>query len=147
MMKAMDAFQYEVLPWLILSGVIAVLVVIYWGNSNTAPARIQRTAFRIRLLSKWVLYLFGLVLFFAVILPLVIEEGLMWLAPESRYGYAEKYHVNLTKVSVDPKPHDCEWGKAPIGSKYCHFEKIVLTDKNEHSEVTAVYVKWEKVQD
>ena len=55
-------------------------------------------------------------------------------------GYAEKYHIPLSKVYVDPRPHDCEWDKAPIGSKYCHFEKVISTDKNEHGTVTAVYV-------
>ena len=71
----------------------------------------------------------------------------MWLAPESKFGYAEKYEVPENKVYIETKPHDCEWGKAPLGNKYCHFEKTVHTDTDSHGKVTAVYVSWEKIQD
>ena len=103
--------------------------------------------FRIRTLGKVFFTVICFAFFVSVVLPLVIEESLMWLAPESKFGYAVKYGLPDSKVSIEPKPHDCEWGKAPIGSKYCHFEKIVLTAKNERGKVTAVYVNWEKVQD
>ena len=74
-------------------------------------------------------------------------ELLIWLAPESRYGYAFKYTDSADQVFIEPKPHDCEWGKAPIGSKYCHFERHISFANDEHGNIKAVYVTWEKVQD
>ena len=136
-----------VLPWLIVAAVLAAGIILYIGQHKTAPAWIQKTAFRIRLLGKWLLYLFCFIILLVVILPLVVQEGAMWLAPESKFGYAAKYELPDDKVYVQSKPHDCEWGKAPIGNKYCHFEKSVITDKDSHGKVTAVYVNWEKVQD
>ena len=120
-------------------------------QNKPSAAWVRKTAIRIRVLGKIVFIVICFAFFVSVVLPLVIkesiEESLMWLAPESKFGYVVKYGLPDSKVSIEPKPHDCEWGKAPIGSKYCHFEKIVLTDKNEHDKVTAVYVNWEKVQD
>jgi hypothetical protein len=107
----------------------------------------RKAAVRIGVVSKSLFIMICFAFFFTVIVPLVVLEGAMWLTPESKFGYASKYGLPDNKVFVQSKPHDCEWGKAPIGSKYCHFEKIVLTDKNEQGKVTAVYVNWEKVQD
>lgn len=59
----------------------------------------------------------------------------------------EQYEVPKDKVYVEPKPHDCEWGKAPLGNKYCDFEKEVVTDRDAHGNVTAVYVSWNKASD
>jgi hypothetical protein len=47
-----------------------------------------------------------------------------------RYGleqgaYAVWYNAPPQNVLIYPKPHDCEFLKAPIGSKYCHYEKDV----------------------
>ncbi len=143
----MVTFQNMVLPWLILAAILAMLFILYLGQNKTAPVWIQKTAFRIRLLGKWLVYLFCFIFFVGVLLPLAVQEGAMWLAPESKFGYAAKYEVSDDKVYVESKPHDCEWDKAPIGKKYCHFNSVILTDKNEHGKVTAVYVHWEKVQD
>lgn len=143
----MDTFQSWVLPWLVVAAILAVLFIVYRAQDKTSAVWVQKAAFRIRLLGKWFFVLICFAFFFSVIVPLAVQEGAMWLAPESKFGYAAKYELADDKVFVQSKPHDCEWGKAPIGSKYCHFEKIVLTDKNEHGKVTAVYVNWEKVQD
>jgi hypothetical protein len=59
--------------------------------------------------------------------------------------YSKEYSVPEDKVSVQPKPHDCDWGKAPLGSKYCHFEKAVNPIKDENGKVVEVYVGWTKV--
>ena len=36
-------------------------------------------------------------------------------------------------------------GKAPLGSKYCHFEKAVNPIKDENGKVVEVYVGWTRV--
>ena len=39
--------------------------------------------------------------------------------------YAFEYHVPVKDVIVTPKPHDCEWGTAPLGNKNCHYERRI----------------------
>jgi len=153
----MDTFGYVILPFLIMLAVIAVAIILYVGQYKTAPVWIQKTAFRINLLGKlshvlgkWSLYLLvllGIIFLMSLILPDLLDETPIWLAPESTFGYAEKYNVPESKVHVDPKPHDCEWGKAPIGNKYCHFEKTVSAVRDSQGKVMAVYVGWEKKED
>ena len=110
---------------------------------KTGPAWLQRTAFRMRLAGKWLLYIAGVIFFLAVMLP----KGAMWLFPESKVGYTMKYALADEEVIIDRKPHDCEWETAPLGAKHCHYEKVVQTDTDQHGKVTAVYVSWQKVQD
>ena len=143
----MDTWQDWVLPSFSVLVVLTVLVIIYLAQNKTSPTWIHQTAFVFRKIFKALIY-FGILMFvlFAV-LPYVIQEGAVWLAPGSTFGYAIKYEVPKDKVYVESEPHDCEWGKAPLGNKYCHFEKVVATDKDEHGKVTAVYVSWNKVSD
>jgi hypothetical protein len=143
----MDTLLNVVLPLSVVSAVIAVLVILHRDQSKTAPAWIHRTAFRIRFALKWLLYAGLLIYFLVVVLPLTVQDGSTWLAPESTFGYAAKYNLPNDKVYIEPKPHDCEWDKAAIGNKYCHFEKTVLTEKNSQGKVTAVYVNWERKED
>jgi|ERR1700731_905017 hypothetical protein len=30
-------------------------------------------------------------------------------------------------ITVEPKPHDCDYQTAPLGKKWCHYTGIVLT--------------------
>ena len=82
-----------------------------------------------------------------VMLPLIVQEGAMWLFPESKVGYTMKYELADEKVIIDRKPHDCEWETAPLGAKHCHYDKAVQTETGQHGKVTAAYVSWQKVQD
>ena len=42
-----------------------------------------------------------------------------------RLGFA--YGVSSEKVLVDKAPHDCDFLAAPLGAKYCHYERNVET--------------------
>jgi hypothetical protein len=44
---------------------------------------------------------------------------------ESKSRYAMYYGVPNEHVTLLKKPHDCDFLKAPIGSKECHFDKNV----------------------
>lgn len=146
----MEIFYSQVLPPLIVVGIIILLTAVYVGQRKTAPAWLQRTAFRIRLLGKWLSYIVGglfVLASLALVLPLIIQEGAMWLFPQSTFGYAMRYELPDNKVVIERQPHDCEWDSAPIGSKHCHYEKIVQTETDQNGKVTAVYVNWQKVQD
>jgi hypothetical protein len=52
-----------------------------------------------------------------------------WLVHVSdwQWVYALKYDVNYTQVTIEKKPHDCEWSAAPIGEKNCHYERVIST--------------------
>ena len=50
-------------------------------------------------------------------LPLVFSE--------SPWAYALRYSADLSQVQILPKPADCDFLRAPIGFKGCHYEKSI----------------------
>lgn len=44
------------------------------------------------------------------------------------------YKVPLDRVHFFPKPYDCDWGSAPIGSKHCSYAAVVSA-YNEKGEL------------
>jgi hypothetical protein len=38
-----------------------------------------------------------------------------------------KFKVAVNQVHTDDKPSDCDWTRAPLGNKGCHFKAIVNT--------------------
>lgn len=71
--------------------------------------------------SKWSLNWVGWLLIIYVILEV---PGWVW---HSKYRYALVYGVSPQTVTVQDKPHDCEFLAAPLGGKYCHYEPFVST--------------------
>ena len=96
----------------------------------------------------------------------------VWLLPTSVWAYKWRYafedHLDGATVQVDPKPHDCEFLTAPIGSKHCDYESVVTTvrisvgqsgerlisyddgrtwQQGSSSARPAVFVTWRKVDD
>lgn len=45
----------------------------------------------------------------------------------SRWAYELYYGLDSNHLSIDKKPHDCDFWKAPIGAKECHYKRIVST--------------------
>jgi hypothetical protein len=62
-----------------------------------------------------------------------------------QFRYSIEYETDQSNVYVEPKPHDCDFNKAPLGDKECHFEKVVTTGTANGK--ISVYVTWEKVQE
>jgi hypothetical protein len=56
-----------------------------------------------------------------------IDDALIYLFPATIYGYAWKYGLDSSKVTIERPPHDCEWTSAPIGEKHCHYDARVVT--------------------
>ena len=50
---------------------------------------------------------------------LIVGVPEMW---HSKARYAIEYGVGMDQVIKEDKPHDCDWMKAPLGSKFCHYE-------------------------
>jgi hypothetical protein len=105
----------------------------------------------------------ALMVLFLALLALIIY----WVTPE-RTRYAFEYNTASENVFISPKPHDCDFFAAPIGSKNCRYIKHVEAakwqpDRNGgqnrsdpfgsiHGEKmeetnTKVYVTWEKESD
>jgi len=58
-----------------------------------------------------------------------------------RLIYATEYRLPSQKVTIDKKPHDCEYNAAPYGNKYCHYEVTILSSilKKTGSEGKPIY--------
>jgi hypothetical protein len=70
-----------------------------------------------------------------------------WLTPEKQ-KLADEYNVSQDAVFIEPKPHGCAFDDAPLGSKHCHYEKVIDTEKacpRADCPVKAVYVSWQKL--
>jgi hypothetical protein len=48
--------------------------------------------------------------------------GRIWY---SKWRYSEFYDVPENEVYVPDEPHDCTFLAAPLGEKYCHYERNV----------------------
>jgi hypothetical protein len=94
--------------------------------------------------------------------------GIGWrLMPDDwRLRYALQYDVESSTVTIDKKPHECEWGSAPIGDKHCHYDANITTSNSRVEVVTqtshgetvdanpsfsrkiqSIYVAWQKVEE
>ena len=93
----------------------------------------------------------GIIGIAATIVFLGVPAAFIWmLLPDSftqPIRYAAEYSVDKSHVFIEKEPTDCDWGHAPIGNKDCHYDKTVLTTKNDNGRVTDVYVGWNKVQE
>ena len=61
--------------------------------------------------------------------------------------YSLQYGTDTNHVYIEPKPHDCDFDKAPRGDKECHFDRIVTTDNSGKDRKVTVYVGWQKVEE
>jgi hypothetical protein len=104
----------------------------------------------------------------------------LWSLPRTiwhaKWRYAATYNIPSSQVYVQDKPHDCVFLAAPLGEKYCHYERtisitrwatsqtgnpIVSYDDGktwssfdpagekvpQYPTVKAVYIGWEKKED
>jgi len=104
----------------------------------------------------------------------------LWSLPgdiwHAKWRYAATYDIPSSQVYVQDKPHDCAFLAAPLGEKYCHYERTVSTtrwatstsgnpivsyddgktwstfdpagkDVPKFSTVKEIYIGWEKKED
>ncbi|MGA9308181.1 MAG: hypothetical protein WBW31_22475 [Candidatus Sulfotelmatobacter sp.] len=83
----------------------------------------------------------------AVALMFLMGTGALGILYEysPQQWYAMQNNIPVDRVSVQPRPHDCEFIKAPIGDKNCHFDRVVthLQDKDG----LRLIVSWSRVND
>jgi hypothetical protein len=113
------------------------------------------------------------VLIFAV--PQLLAAGgdaVTWLCPDSEWAYRLRYSLdsdfNGATFEVRSIPHDCEFLTAPIGGKYCHYNKRAVITRIRTNEsgrrfyslddgktwaeaapdtTPTVFISWDKVND
>lgn len=63
---------------------------------------------------------------FALVVVWVVILGLsdLW---QSKLRYAWWYNVSSDQVTIEKKPTDCDFFRAPLGDKECHYERRVST--------------------
>jgi hypothetical protein len=85
-----------------------------------------------------ILGLFQFCFLLAVLLfPAVCVLDMAALAVSPTYRYSISYHVPYSNVTIEPEPQDCEFLRAPIGGKGCHYRRVVQKTDGQ------VYVSWE----
>jgi hypothetical protein len=59
---------------------------------------------------------------------LVVFLVVSWIddAWHSKWRYGMTYDVPSDKIQIEVKPHDCAFLAAPLGEKYCHYERNVM---------------------
>ena len=67
-----------------------------------------------------------------------------WLSPVSWYEFW--YDTDTEHVHMQAEPHDCDFLKAPLGYKECHYQRQVETEKDPKTGKTNVYIYWNKVE-
>ena len=86
-----------------------------------------------------------------------------WILPNDwRIKYTAEYLLNPDRITVEHKPHDCDWSTAPLGNKHCHYENMVTVYNQDgkiiesfgkanpatpDQEPAKVHVDWQRVDD
>jgi hypothetical protein len=86
--------------------------------------RVESAVGRVETAVKDKLSSIQLLLYAAIGIWLVSLPGRAW---HSKWRYAVEYSLSTEKIQVDTAPHDCGFLTAPIGEKYCHYERVVST--------------------
>jgi hypothetical protein len=63
-------------------------------------------------------------LFWPVIFGVMFFWNDIW---DSKWRNAIYFGVSQDQITIDKKLHDCEFLSAPLGSKHCHYDKVVQT--------------------
>lgn len=56
----------------------------------------------------------------------MVLPGQLWHA---KWRYALAYNLSSDKIIINDHPHDCAFLAAPLGEKYCHYERTVSTTR------------------
>jgi hypothetical protein len=72
---------------------------------------------------------------------LVDVPGSLW---HSKFRYEVEYGVDADKVIVASHPHDCAFLAAPLGEKYCHYEREVSTLRWSTSATGNPIASWDE---
>lgn len=61
----------------------------------------------------------------------------------SKWRYAWSYGIDSSHVSMEKKPDGCDFLKAPIGKKDCHYKRVVSTVEASRSMTHAPIISFD----
>ena len=74
--------------------------------------------------------------------------ALLWNVPgqiwHAKWRYALSYGVSSDKVFGGYHPHNCAFLAAPLGEKYCHYEREISTLRWSTSTTGNAIVSWDE---
>ena len=82
-----------------------------------------------------------------------------WAGGIYKAGLSFKYWIPPDKIFVDAEPHDCDYNRAPLGDKGCHYAPVVVAENGFGrfggntgrpmitSGIEKLFVSWVKVTD
>jgi hypothetical protein len=82
-----------------------------------------------------------LLLFAAIGVWLISIPGQIWHA---KWRYALQYSLSSDKIYAGTAPHDCGFLTAPIGEKYCHYERVISTTRWATSTQGLPIISWDE---
>lgn len=62
----------------------------------------------------------------------------------AKWRYAMANNIGSDKVIVEDFPHDCAFFAAPLGAKYCHYERVVSTVQWATSQASTAIVSYDE---
>ena len=72
----------------------------------------------------------------------------LWNVPgdiwHTKWRYAISYGVDSAKVTVADRPHDCAFLAAPLGAKYCHYDREISTIRWATSTTGNAIASWDE---
>jgi hypothetical protein len=139
------------------------------GAADRIEAAVERVEAAIK--DKWSTFQWVGIMFIGVFLWSL--PGTIWHA---KWRYAAAYGIPSSQLYIQDKPHDCAFLAAPLGEKYCRYERTISTvhwakstegnpiisyddgktwsnfdptgeSVPRYSTVKAVYIGWEKKED
>jgi len=67
-----------------------------------------------------------------------------WFFPAT--WYATWYNTDVDQVHIEAEPRDCDFLKAPLGNKECHYEKQVDAQTDPKTGKVRVDIHWNRVE-
>lgn len=84
----------------------------------------------------------------AVAVGWVVILSFLWDVPgnmwHSKFRYEAEYSLPADKIIAAERPHDCAFLSAPLGSKYCHYDREVSTLRWATSTTGNPIVSWDE---
>jgi hypothetical protein len=84
----------------------------------------------------------------ATIIGWIFIAAFLWNVPgdiwHAKRRYALSYGLDYDKVFVDTHPHDCAFLAAPLGEKYCHYERAISTLRWATSTTGEAITSWDE---
>lgn len=97
------------------------------------------TAIKANTSARW--WIFGLVVCFFVS-PLTIAWRLVVYPFHTKMAYSILYGASLDNIVIDKHPTDCAFLTAPMGEKWCHYDRKVFSQRVSFNVWGGEHVSW-----